>query len=127
MPLVEIFTTRRRDAGQKQALLQFTRTALARTFLVPERDVTVWLREFSRGDALCPPEEEDGFTAFLVHCFSGRSAAQKRRLYACLFQKLREAGETTGAFQLTIEESPLDNWGLDGGVSAAEFLTDQQQ
>lgn len=123
MPLVEIFTTRRRDEARKRALLRLTRSVISREFRVAEDNVTVWLREFSGGDALCPLGE-DGFTAFLVYCFSGRSAAEKRGLYTSLYRGLREAGETDGPFQLTVEESPMENWGLDGGLSASELLRD---
>lgn len=122
MPMVEIFTAVSRSADEEKQLMIVVRDAVSTAFAVEAEAVTVWLRRFGAGEVLssAPP---GGLTQYLVHCFAGRSQEQKKVLYSLLCAALTRLGEDTADFQLTVEESPLENWGLGGGLSAPEFFS----
>lgn len=118
MPLIEIHTAAVRSKAEKQKLMTAARNAVCEAFAVETAAATVWLREYAPEDVLSSSGAEC-LTQYVIHCFSGRSQRQKEKLFSLLYEYLRAIGEDVSEFQVTIEETPLENWGLYGGQSAA--------
>lgn len=121
MPLAELNVTAGRTAEQKARLLEAVRQAVLEGFQVGPGALSVWLREFPRENVLCPEGDGD-FMAVRVTCFAGRDGAVKRRLFSVLAKRLAAIGEDPDRCVMTVADSPLENWGIHGGQSAADVF-----
>lgn len=121
MPVAELSVTAGRTAEQKARLLEAVREAVLEEFRVEPGALSVWLREFPQEDVLCPAGD-GGFMTVRITCFSGRSAAVKRRLFSALAERLAAIGEHPDRCVMTVIDSPLENWGIHGGKSAADLF-----
>jgi phenylpyruvate tautomerase PptA (4-oxalocrotonate tautomerase family) len=60
-----------------------------------------------------------------ITLFSGRTLETKKRLYETLVNKLhRKMGISKEAAFIVLNEQPMDNWGVRGGVAASEIQLD---
>lgn len=118
MPLVEVFTTQR-SAESKQALMEVICDGVSETFAVEKEFISIWLHEFPAENALLPAP----MVTVIVHCFTGRTVEQKRALYTRLDKAVKELDPELTRCQVTVAESPLENWGIGNGVCAADVIS----
>ena len=70
-----------------------------------------------REDFVHPPDRSDRYTIIEISMFEGRSPDAKRTLIRLLFERLREnLGIDPQDVEITLFESPMQNWGLRGAV-----------
>ena len=70
-----------------------------------------------REDFVHPPDRSDRYTIIEISMFEGRSPEAKRALIRLLFERLREnLGIDPQDVEITLFESPMQNWGLRGAV-----------
>ncbi len=68
-----------------------------------------------REDFVHPPDRSDRYTIIEISMFEGRSAEAKRTLIRLLFQRIhQELGIDPHDVEITLFESPMQNWGLRG-------------
>lgn len=64
-----------------------------------------------------PPDRSDRYTIIEISMFEGRSADAKRALIRLLFERIRQnLGIDPLDIEITLFESPMQNWGLRGMV-----------
>lgn len=123
MPLIQLYLCEGRSRIQKERICASVINAVSDAFDVAQENITLLQTEFKRQDIFL---SDDRMILLLIHCFAGRSPEQKRKLYCKLNEDLSVLGENPQAIQITIEESPLDNWCFDG-VCAKDYFTQKQK
>ncbi len=88
-----------------------------------------WVHRFfpmSAEDFVWGFERTERYTLIEISMFSGRSVAAKKALLGGLFRHLEAAvGLAPGDLEITITETPRENWGI-RGVPADELVLDYQ-
>ncbi|MDE2836374.1 MAG: tautomerase family protein [Chloroflexota bacterium] len=70
-----------------------------------------------REDFVHPADRSDRYTIIEISMFEGRSAEAKRTLIRLLFQRIHHnLGIDPQDVEITLFESPMQNWGLRGAV-----------
>lgn len=72
------------------------------------------------GGVIAPSKVCDRYTVVSVTMFLGRTSTAKRRLYASLVSGLEACGVPASDVLTVLEELPMENWGVDGGIPASE-------
>ena len=66
-------------------------------------------------DFVFPADRGERYTIVEISMFEGRSVAARKRLVRLLFERLeRECGIPPAALEITITETPKENWGIRG-------------
>src|SRR5262245_27344303 len=66
-----------------------------------------------------PPGKSENYTIVEISLFAGRSAPAKHALYQAIVQKFGQLGIAPGDVLVLLNEVPVDNWGIRGGVPAS--------
>ena len=122
MPFVEIYSNCCLPGEGRAALLSRVRSCVSESFASPENTVTVFLHETGPENTLYAGDDSRGLMSVIVHCFAGRTREQKRSLYAGLHHLAEELCPGPVLCQVTVEESPRENWGIRKGLCAADVL-----
>lgn len=122
MALARIEILEGRGGAEKRGIVQVVRAALCDALRAPPEDPVVRLVEYSRDAFSIPYPDRHGdlYTLVEVTMFAGRSMEAKRRLYAAVVRGLGEFGVPPEDVLIVIHESPMENWGVDGGTPASE-------
>lgn len=122
MPFVEIYSNLCLPPEGRDSLLSRVRECVSEAFDSPRETVTLWLHENKRENTLYAGDGSRGLLAVIVHCFAGRTREQKRRLYTGINRAAEELCSGPVLCQVTVEESPKENWGIRKGLCAADVL-----
>jgi len=122
MPIAEINVITGRTPEQKAALVRAVNEGVLKGLRVGREALSVWLHEFPREHVMCPEGSGEKWMAIRITAFSGRTPEIKRGLYQSLAEYLQNIGEDPTQCVMTVVESPLENWGIHGGKSAADVL-----
>ena len=118
MPLVRIEINRGQSREYKNTLLQAVHDALVTALHIPEDDRHQSLYELEPEDFL-NPGKTDKFTVIELTLFPNRSREMKRAAVAGITRLLGERlGIESADVFITINEPPLDNWGLRGQLAS---------
>jgi phenylpyruvate tautomerase PptA (4-oxalocrotonate tautomerase family) len=119
MPLVHIDIRRGHSSAHKCAILDGVHAALVEAFKIPDHDRNQILREHAPEDF----EARGADPTFVsITAFSGRSREAKRALFAAIARNLAASPGIDGNDVLiTVNDLPLDNWGIRGGKQASEL------
>lgn len=120
MPLVRISVRSGLPSTIKKAMLDAVHAALVEAFHIPDDDRTQQLSEHRPEDFEAPPGRSDRYALIEITAFPGRSSEAKRVLYGAIVRNLTAAGWDARDILIVIVESPLENWGVRGGVPASE-------
>jgi phenylpyruvate tautomerase PptA (4-oxalocrotonate tautomerase family) len=123
MALVRIEVVRGRTPEEKRALLDAVHEALVIALKVPRGDPALRIVEH---DPTCfelptaPRAVGKGYTLVEITMFSGRSIEAKRELYRQIVSRLGDIGVPAADITIVVLESPMENWGVQGGHPASE-------
>ena len=116
MPLVKIETISGKNNDFNQKLISLVGDVLVEVFALPENDRNIRLIEYNRNNFIMKKPYE-----YLIEItlFKGRTKETKNTLY----KKLVETIETDlkiskESIFIVLNEQPLENWGVQGGISA---------
>ena len=121
MPLAKIETRRHWPAEQVRALMEAVYESFREALKVPEGDRQVRYVEHRPEHFAIPPGKTGNATLVEITMFPGRSLAAKRALYAAIVRRFEAVGIAPSDVMIVLNEPPLDNWGLRGGVPASEL------
>jgi phenylpyruvate tautomerase PptA (4-oxalocrotonate tautomerase family) len=119
MPLVCIDVRKGHSPESKRAILDGVHSALVEAFKIPDHDRNQILREHAREDF-----EGGGSAPTIVSitAFSGRSREAKSALFAAIARNLATSPGIDGNdLFITVNDLPLDNWGIRGGKLASDL------
>jgi phenylpyruvate tautomerase PptA (4-oxalocrotonate tautomerase family) len=120
MPLVKIETVRWMTVETKKKLFDAIHSALVCAFQIPDDDRIQRLVEYEPEDFESGSGRGKRFTIITISAFVGRSLEAKRKLYRELVTRIEPLGIPRNDLFILIEEHPMDNWGVRGGVPASD-------
>ena len=120
MPLAKIEVRRSRPALEVAALIEAVYQAQREALKVPEGDRQIRFIEHKPEHFAVPPGKTENYTFVEITLFPGRSLDAKRTLYRSIVRRFGEFGSAPSDIFIVLNEPPLDNWGIRGGVPASE-------
>lgn len=120
MPLAKIEVRRSWPPEQVQAIIEAICLAQREVLKVPEHDRQIRFIEHKPEHFHVPPGKTEKFTLVEIALFAGRSLDAKRSLYRAIVKNLEDIGIAASDIFIVLNDIPLDNWGIRGGVPASE-------
>jgi phenylpyruvate tautomerase PptA (4-oxalocrotonate tautomerase family) len=120
MPLAQIETRRPWAPEQVAALMEAVDQAQREALKLPEGDRQIRYVEHRPEHFSVPPGKTENYTLVVIQMFPGRTLAAKRALYQGIVQRFGALGIGPADILIVLQEPPLDNWGVRGGVPASE-------
>jgi phenylpyruvate tautomerase PptA (4-oxalocrotonate tautomerase family) len=121
MPLVKVSLLKGKSKEEKEALLNAIHAALIAAFKIPENDRNQRIFEFEPENFYIPAGKTSNYTLIEIDVFPGRSQDAKRKLYRTLVHNLKECNIQPDDLLIVLNEPPLHNWGVRGGLPASEI------
>ena len=121
MPLVRIDIYNGKSSAYKHALMNGIHSALTEAFKIPEDDKRQILTEHDPEWFTIRPVNTDQYTLIMITVFKGRSFEAKKLLYKKIVENLQQdPGINPMDVTIVLNEQPLENWGIRGGIPASE-------
>jgi phenylpyruvate tautomerase PptA (4-oxalocrotonate tautomerase family) len=120
MPLAKIEVRRSRPPSEVKALIDAVYQTQREALKVPEGDCQIRYIEHKAEHFAVPPGKTENYTLIEITLFPGRSLDAKRILYRSIVQRFGELGISPTDIFIVLNEPPLDNWGIRGGMPASE-------
>jgi phenylpyruvate tautomerase PptA (4-oxalocrotonate tautomerase family) len=120
MPFVTISMISGRNHEEKRAISDAVRASLVDAFMIPDGDYNHRIAEYGMDDFILPEGKTEKFVLVEFVVFPGRSREAKKRLYGGIVTRLGALGIPAGDALVVLNEPPLVNWGIRGGVPADE-------
>jgi phenylpyruvate tautomerase PptA (4-oxalocrotonate tautomerase family) len=120
MPLVTITMLKGRSKEIKKAILTDVHDALVKYFKIPDRDRNQRIIEIEPENYEFPSDRTKQCVTIELTVFPGRSLDAKRLLYKDIVERLEKLGIVSTDILIILNEPPLDNWSIRGGVPAAK-------
>jgi len=120
MPLAKIEVRRSRPANEVEEMMQAVYQAQREALKVPEGDRQIRYIEHKPEHFAVPPDKTENYTLVEFTLFPGRTLEAKRRLYQSIVRRFGKLGIEPADIFIVLNEPPLDNWGVRGGVPASE-------
>ena len=120
MPISKIEVRRSRPAHEVQALIDAVYRAQREALEVPEDDRQIRYVEHRPEHFAVPADKSENYTFVEILIFPGRSIAAKRKLYQGIVRGFGELGIAPADILIVLQEPPLTNWGVRGGLPASE-------
>lgn len=125
MPLVDISIRKGRSKSEKKSLMDVVHSALVQAFKIPDGGRIQRLFEFDEDEFEIAEGKTNYFTLIKITILPGRSLEAKRNLYQFINNGLKAIGYKNPNDSITVlYEPPLDNWGVQGGLSASDVDID---
>jgi phenylpyruvate tautomerase PptA (4-oxalocrotonate tautomerase family) len=123
MPICRVEIISGYDQNYKTSVLDSIHSAIVSAFKVPENDRIQKLYELDRENFLIPNSKySEKFVQIEITVFQGRSKDAKRNLYYTIVENLkRNPGIDGNDIIIILNEVPLENWGIRGGIPADEL------
>lgn len=120
MPMTRIEVRRHRPPEQVQALIEAVYQAQHEALKLPEGDRQIRYVEHRPEHFAVPPGKSEDYTYVEILLFPGRSLEAKRRLYRGIVERFGRIGIAPADVFIVVQEPPLENWAICGGVPACE-------
>jgi phenylpyruvate tautomerase PptA (4-oxalocrotonate tautomerase family) len=120
MAVARIETAWHPSDAEGWALMGAVHGAVVESLRVPADDPTVVLTNHPDGSLLRPGKAGVRFTMITIDLFAGRTVATKRRLYEAVVERLGRAGVPPPDVLIVLNEIPMVDWAIDGGVPASD-------
>jgi phenylpyruvate tautomerase PptA (4-oxalocrotonate tautomerase family) len=121
MPIVRIEILSGKPLNYKKAIMDGIHQALVDAIKIPDRDRRQCLYELSNED-FERLGRSDKYTIIQITMFKGRSFESKKMLYREIVGNLSQNPGIPGSeITIILNELPLENWGIRGGLPANEL------
>lgn len=119
MPLSRIEVRRSYTPEQVQGLIEAVYQAQQEALKLPVHDRQIRFIEHRPEHFAVPPGKTDRYTVVEITLFPGRSLEAKRALYQGIVSRFETLGIPRAEVFIVLNEQPLDNWGMRGGIPAS--------
>ena len=106
--------------GREIEVIEAVQSAMLAALKIPDWDRDVMVDTYSETQRIVPTGRSQRFTRVEI-TFAGRSIETKRSLYKTLVQNLAALGVPELEIKIVLNEQPLENWGMRGGLPASEI------
>lgn len=115
MAQVKIYGLKSHIEGSRTSISAAVHAAVMEALRYPEEKKFHRFFPLEPRDFIFPPDRNDCYTIVEISLFEGRSAEAKKSLIRLLFKNLQEqAGIGVQDIEITIFETPKENWGIRG-------------
>lgn len=121
MPLAKIEVRKTRSPSEIAAMIEAVYLAQREALKVPENDRQIRYIEHKPEHFAVPPGVSVNYTLVEIIIFPGRSIQAKRNLYHEIVNRFTALGIPPMETFIVLNELPLENWGLRGGIPASEL------
>jgi phenylpyruvate tautomerase PptA (4-oxalocrotonate tautomerase family) len=121
MPFAKIEVRCCRPEHEVQAMIEAVYLAQREALQVPEGDRQIRYVEHKPEHFAVPPGKTENYTFVEILIFPGRSLNAKRHLYSSIVQRFGKLGIAASDVFIVLQEPPLENWGIRGGIPASEI------
>ena len=121
MPLAKIEVRKSRSPSEISAMIEAVYLAQREALKVPENDRQIRYIEYKPEHFEVPPGVSENHTLVEITMFPGRSIQAKRNLYREIVTRFSALGIPPRETFIVLNEPPLENWGLCGGIPASEL------
>ena len=120
MPLVKVEILKGKNIEYKKKLLDGIHQALVDALKIPDNDRRQRLYELENINFEKTGRSDD-YTIIEITMFKGRSTEAKKMLFTEIVQNITTAlNISSNDITIVINEPPLENWGIRGGLPANE-------
>jgi len=121
MPLVKVEILKGKSQEYKKAILDGIHSALVEAFEILDGDRMQRLYELDEDCFERSTNKTENITLIELTVFKGRSFEAKKKLYSAIVRNLAKSPGIDGKdIFIVINELPLENWGVKGGLPASE-------
>lgn len=121
MPIVRIEILAGKSDEYKNALLDGINKAMTDIVKIPQNDRRQLLYELPASN-FEHVGRSDNYTIIEITLFKGRSFETKKKLYTSIVENLlKNPGINGNDLTIILNEQPLENWGIRGGIPASEL------
>jgi len=120
MPIVTIVMQKGKSGEYKKSLLEAVHQALVMAFKIPDHDRNQRIIEIDPENFEYEEGKSENFLTIEMTVFSGRSLQAKKALYKEIATQMETLGVNSSDILITLNEPPLENWGIRGGYPASE-------
>ncbi|SNS97562.1 Tautomerase enzyme [Tardiphaga sp. OK246] len=120
MPVTRIVTGEWAQ-GREIEVIEAVQSAMLAALKIPDWDRDVTVDTYSETQRIVPIGRSQRFTRVEITMFAGRSIEAKRSLYQTIVQNLAALGVPELEIKIVLNEQPLENWGVRGGLPASEI------
>lgn len=121
MPLAKIEVRKSRSPAEISAMIEAVYLSQREALKVPENDRQIRYIEYKPEHFEVPPGVSENYTFVEITMFPGRSIQAKRNLYREIVTRFSALGIPPQEILIVLNEPPLENWGLRGGIPASEL------
>ena len=121
MPLAKIEVRKSRSPAEISAMIEAVYLAQREALKVPEHDRQIRYIEHKPEHFAVPPGVSENYTFVEITLFPGRFIQAKRNLYREIVSRFSALGIAPNETFIVLNEPPLENWGLRGGIPASEL------
>lgn len=115
MSQVKVFGRREHLQGKQQAISDVIQCALVESLRLPPDKRFHRFIALDEADFFYPSDRSPAYTILEISMFVGRSKETKKQLIRALFAGFeRELGIARNDLEITIFETPRENWGIRG-------------
>jgi phenylpyruvate tautomerase PptA (4-oxalocrotonate tautomerase family) len=107
--------------GREIEVIDAVQSAMLAALKIPDWDRDVTVDTYSKTQRIVPTARSQRFTRVEITIFAGRSIDAKRNLYKTIVQNLAALGVPELEIKIVLNEQPLENWGVRGGLPASEI------
>ncbi|OYU86793.1 MAG: 4-oxalocrotonate tautomerase [Bradyrhizobiaceae bacterium PARB1] len=107
--------------GREIEVIDAVQAAMLVTLKIPDWDRDVTVDIYDETQRIVPTGRSQRFTRVEITMFAGRSIEAKRNLYRAIVQNLAALGVPELEIKIVLNEAPLENWGVRGGLPASEI------
>jgi phenylpyruvate tautomerase PptA (4-oxalocrotonate tautomerase family) len=107
--------------GREIEVIEAVQSAMLAALKIPDWDRDVTVDTYSETQRNVPTGRSQRFTRVEITMFAGRSIEAKRSLYKTIVQNLAALGVPELEIKIVLNEQPLENWGVRGGLPASEI------
>ncbi|UFS77669.1 tautomerase family protein [Tardiphaga sp. 37S4] len=107
--------------GREIEVIEAVQSAMLAALKIPDWDRDVTVGTYSETQRIVPTGRSQHFTRVEITMFAGRSIETKRSLYKTIVQNLGALGVPELEIKIVLNEQPLENWGVRGGLPASEI------
>lgn len=119
MPIVKIDMIQGRTSDFKRAFMDSVHEAMIETLKLPADDRNIRVTEYA-ADCFDAKPPYEYFIEIML--FTGRTKETKSQLFQSIVKRLNDKlGIDPQTVFMVLNEQPLENWGVRGGISAADI------
>ncbi len=120
MPIINIETVQQINPSVKNEALKAIHGLVMDVLQIPANACHIRWMEIDKNN-YCSTGMSANHTYIEIKLFPGRSLEVKKNLYQSIFNTLNNYNVATNDLMIALNEIPMENWGMEGGVPCSEL------